>query len=85
MAETRKVSINNMAYTPANLTIKVGDTVKWTNQMAFDHTVTPDKGEFPSSGHIEPQDTFSHTFGATGSVAYHCEIHPRMKGTVIVT
>jgi plastocyanin len=46
MAETRKVSINNMAYNPANLTIKVGDTVEWTNQMAFDHTVTPTKANF---------------------------------------
>jgi plastocyanin len=26
-----------------------------------------------------------HTFSASGSVAYHCQIHPFMKGTVIVT
>jgi plastocyanin len=85
MAETHKVTINNMAFNPGSVTISTGDTVEWTNQMGFDHTVTPDKSEFPSSGHIEPQATFSHTFSAAGSVAYHCEIHPRMKGTVIVT
>jgi plastocyanin len=50
----------------------------------MDHTVTPDKSGFPSSGHIKPQATFSHTFSASGSVAYHCQIHPFMKGTVIV-
>jgi plastocyanin len=89
MAETHKGAITgspgNFSFDPNSLTIKAGDTVEWTNQMTVDHTVTPDKGEFPSSGDIDPQATFSHTFSATGSVAYHCQIHPRMKGTVIVT
>jgi plastocyanin len=85
MAETHKVTINNMAFNPASITISNGDTVEWTNQMAFDHTVTPDNDEFPSSGHIKPQAKFSCTFSATGSVAYHCQIHPFMKGTVTVT
>ena len=85
MAESHKVIINNMAFNPASVTISTGDTVEWTNQMTMDHTVTPDKSEFPSSGHIKPQATFLHTFSARGSVAYHCQIHPFMKGTVIVT
>ena len=86
MAETYQVGINNMAFNPASLTVKAGDTVVWTNQMGFPHTVAPDNGEFPSSGDIDPNGgTFSHTFSAAGSVPYHCEIHPFMKGTVIVT
>jgi len=84
MAQTQPVAINNMAFNPATVTISVGDTVEWTNQMNMDHTVTPDKGEFPSSGHIKPQAKFSHTFTSSVSVSYHCEIHPFMKGTVVV-
>jgi plastocyanin len=85
MAQTQPVTIDNMAFNPASVTISVGDTVEWTNQMTFDHTVTPDNGEFPSSGHIKPQAKFSHTFTASGTVSYHCEIHPFMKGTVVVS
>jgi plastocyanin len=85
MAETHKVTINTMAFNPASITISNGDTVEWTNQMAFDHTVTADNNEFPNSGNIKPQATFSYTFSATGSVTYHCQIHPFMKGTVTVT
>jgi hypothetical protein len=67
MAETHKVTINNMAFNPARITISNGDTVEWTNQMAVDHTVTPDNNEFPSSGHKAPSQVFlylqRHRFG----------------------
>jgi len=84
MAE-HQVTIDRFAYNPASITIPRGDTVVWTNRQAMDHTVTPDKSEFPSSGHIHSGGTFSHTFTVAGSVAYHCEIHRSMKGTVTVT
>jgi plastocyanin len=84
MAQTHSIDITNMAFNPGSVTISVGDTVEWTNLMGMDHTVTPDNSEFPSSGHIKPKAKFSHIFGASGSFAYHCEIHPFMKGTVIV-
>jgi Copper binding proteins, plastocyanin/azurin family len=85
MAETHQVTIDHLAFNPASITISAGDTVEWTNKMGIDHTVTPDNNEFPSSGHISPQHTFSPTFSSTGSVAYHCQIHPFMKGTITVT
>jgi plastocyanin len=84
MAQTHQIEIKNMKFDPANVKIAKGDSVVWTNGMPMDHTVTPDKGEFPSSGHIKSGKTFSHVFSASGTVAYHCEIHPFMKGTVIV-
>jgi hypothetical protein len=58
MAETHKITINNMAFNPGSLTIKVGDAIEWTNQTGMAHTVNPDKSEFPSSGHIKPQARF---------------------------
>jgi plastocyanin len=85
MTQTHQIDINNMKFNPASVTVAKGDTVQWNNKMTMDHTVTPDKNEFPSSGDIGPGKSFSHTFGASGTVAYHCEIHPRMKGTVIVS
>ncbi len=85
MAQTHSIDIKNMPFNPGSVTIAVGDTVEWTNLMGMDHTVTPDNSEFPSSGHIKPNAKFSHFFSTSGTIAYHCEIHPFMTGTVIVT
>ena len=86
MAETHRVAIKGppFAFDPNSLTIKAGDTVEWTNQTGALHSVTPNKSEFP--GHDIPANgTFSHTFTAASSVAYHCRIHRNMTGTVNVT
>jgi hypothetical protein len=85
MAQTVKVDIQNMKFNPTSVPITQGDTVEWTNRMGMPHTVKPDHNEFPSSGAIAPNKTFSHVFDVAGTIAYHCEIHPIMKGTVIVS
>jgi plastocyanin len=85
MAQTYKVNIQDMAYNPDSVTIGKGDTVEWTNQMAMAHTVTADNDEFQGSGPLGQGKTFSHAFDSAGTIGYHCEIHPFMTGTVIVT
>ena len=85
MVKTCKVEIKDMKFDPANVTVAKGDTVEWTNKMGMAHTVAPDNDEFPGSGAIGQDETFSHVFDAAGTVDYHCEIHPFMTGTVVVT
>jgi plastocyanin len=77
------VSIVNMSFSPANLTVAVGSTVKWTNNDAMTHTVTADNASF-DSGNIAGGGTFSKTFSTAGSYPYHCTIHPGMTGTITV-
>ena len=84
MAQTYKVLIQHMAFQPQTLSIARGDTVEWTNTMSMQHTVTPDDGEFPGSGPLGPNTTFSHRFDAAGTIAYHCDFHPDMTGQVVV-
>lgn len=72
------------AFRPKTLKIHVGTTVVWTNTTQAPHTVTSDTGVF-DSGVISPGGTFSFTFMQTGTFAYHCNIHPFMKATVIVS
>jgi plastocyanin len=74
-----------MKFDPASLTIAKGDTVEWTNRMGFAHTVKPDNNEFPGSGPTSSNKTFSHAFDTAGTIAYHCEIQPGMKGKVTVS
>lgn len=77
------VVIDNLAFNPEIVTISVGDSVEWTNNDSFDHTVTSDTGAF-NSGDIVPGGTFSLEFTTAGTYEYHCEIHPSMTGTVVV-
>ncbi len=73
------------AYTPAELSVKLGTTVLWTNTGAVAHTVTADDGQAFDSGTIDPKATFSLTPNAPGTFAYHCTFHAWMKATILVT
>lgn len=77
------VSISNFSFQPQTLQVKVGSTVTWANNDATSHTVTSDTGVF-DSGTLTPGGSFSFTFTQAGTFAYHCNIHPNMKGTIIV-
>ena len=79
---TASVTIKDFEFTPATVTIKVGDTVTWTNNGPSTHTVTADDGSF-ASGNLGG-DTFSHTFQNAGTFTYHCAISRFMTGAVIV-
>ncbi len=92
-ATTAEVTIVDFAFHPANITIKVGDTVKWTNTGATAHTTTggtiiggvrhPD-GQW-DSGSLATGQTFSHTFTKAGDYPYYCNFHfTSMVGTVTV-
>jgi plastocyanin len=81
--QTHKVTIKGMKFTPANLTIKAGDSVTWENADDRDHTVDAADNSF-NSGNIGPNGTFSFTFNKSGKFAYNCGLHPRMRGQVVV-
>ncbi|MEU6555299.1 plastocyanin/azurin family copper-binding protein [Streptomyces sp. NPDC046915] len=80
------VAINNFAFSPAVLKVKVGTTVTWTNQDADAHTVTSSgKGGPLHSAALATHATYSYTFTKPGTYAYLCTIHPFMTATVEVT
>ena len=78
------VDIKAMKFVPAELTIKPGQTVTWTNDDDRDHTVTADDNKSFKSGNIKPGDTFEQKFPKPGKYPYACSYHPRMKAVVIV-
>ena len=77
------VEIADFAFSPEELTVDAGTAVTWTNADGPPHTATADDGSF-DSGRLEPGDSYSETFDEPGTYAYHCEIHPRMTGTIVV-
>jgi plastocyanin len=77
------VTIASFAFTPASITVKVGDKVTWTNNDSTAHTVTADDTSF-TSGDLAQGASFSFTFTKAGTFPYHCSIHPSMKAAVVV-
>jgi plastocyanin len=78
------VTIQNFAFNPAALTVKVGTEVTWTNQDSTAHTVTFDTGG-ATSDNLAQSATYKQTFPTAGTFAYHCKIHSTMTATVTVT
>jgi plastocyanin len=78
-----EVEISDFAFDVNSITIKVGDTITWTNHDSSRHSVVADDGSFKSSG-LSNDSIFSHTFDSAGTFNYYCGFHPSMKGTVIV-
>jgi len=79
---TNAVSANNFAFSPSNITVKVGTEVTFTNDDSTTHTITFDLFQ---SGDVAPGQSFKHTFDTAGTFSYHCSIHPSMTGQVEVT
>ncbi len=80
---TVQATIDNFAYTPQELTVKVGTTVRWTNKDDIPHTVTSDSKVFESSI-MDTNQSFQFTFNAPGRFPYFCKLHPHMTGVVTV-
>lgn len=79
------VAIENFAFQPANLRIKAGTTVTWTNKDAAPHTVTFQDSSLTSSGVLRQGDTYRYTFTTAGTFAYYCDLHRYMTAQVTVT
>ena len=80
------VSMGDNFFEPLAMTVPVGTTVQWRNDGALPHTITSDVGAARTfdSGIIRTGGTYSLTFDAPGSFAYHCDVHPEMTGAVVV-
>jgi plastocyanin len=77
------VDIKNFAFAPPTLNVKQGATLTFTNDDQAPHTATADNKSF-DTGTLNPGDTKTVTFKAPGTIAYTCEIHPFMHGTIVV-
>jgi len=81
VADTMQVSIKDLKFQPDQVTINKGDTVTWTNMDSMSHDV---KFKDAGSPALKKGETYSKTFDRAGTFDYICDIHPSMKGKVIV-
>ena len=78
---TNVITIDNFTFTPPELTVAVGTTVKWVNHDDIPHLVV--NKAFRSKA-LDTDDSFSYTFASAGTFDYFCGLHPHMVGKVIV-
>jgi plastocyanin len=80
-----EILIQSFAFSPQSVTIPVGTEVKWTNQDTPGHNIVSDDGTTIKSPTLGTGESFSMVFDTPGTYTYICSIHPKMKGTIIVT
>ena len=73
--------MQNIAFDPKAVTVKVGQKVTWTNDDSTDHNVTSQSGETIKSDNFGKGGTFSFTPTKAGTINYVCTIHPGMTAT----
>lgn len=78
---THDVTVGNNFFSPSNLTIEVGDTVRWTNNSGRTHNVTGPGWASETSSSF----TYERTFNSVEQIAYECTIHNGMNGSITVT
>ena len=80
---TNVITIDNFTFSPKELTVALGTTVKWVNHDDIPHTVVEKKTTFRSKA-LDTDDSYSFTFTSAGEFDYFCGLHPHMVGKVIV-
>lgn len=86
------VDIHDLQFDPKVLTVPKGTTVTWTNNDQTAHTVVSDSADSTTapaaqkfkSDFLNPGQSYSHRFDEVGRYPYHCDIHPYLKGEVVV-
>jgi plastocyanin len=79
---TTTVEILNNAFNPPQLNVAPGTTVTFVNRDSVPHTATSDNKLFDLE--IPPGSSYPVVLEGEGTVPYHCELHPEMKGTIVV-
>lgn len=78
---------SSLTFSPAEVTIEPGTTVRWINDASVFHTITPDGHSAWSRATVNSTgQTFEVTFNSEGVFPYYCEPHQSqgMTGTVTV-
>jgi plastocyanin len=81
-AETIQITMENLVFSPAEVSAKIGDTIEWINKDIFAHTATARNGDWDVT--MPPKKTVTLVLKKAGSIDYYCRFHPNMKATLTV-
>ena len=70
-------------FSPGDVTVTAGGSVRWRNDDAFTHDAAAIDGTWQTP-HLGIGQEATITFSTVGTYAYLCSLHPIMRGTVTV-
>lgn len=80
-AADHAVSIKGFKFSPANISVAVGDTVTFTNRDSAPHTATALNGSF-NTGTLGKGKSKTVQIANAGTIDYKCNFHGSMKGKI---
>lgn len=80
--KTVTIDMKNIQFNPKDVTVKVGETVKWVNQDSVPHDVSGGPLHSPT---FSKGGSFTYKATKAGKISYVCTIHPGMTATLNVT
>jgi plastocyanin len=83
LAATKNVNIRKGGFSPGNVSINVGDSIRWTNRDTVNHQVVANSGAFVSPI-LRPNQSWSFVFEAAGGYPYRDALEPAERGMVKV-
>jgi len=81
-AETIRVEVKSLAFSPAQVTARVGDTIEWANSDFIAHTATAKTREWDVQLPVNSKKTL--VLKKAGTIEYFCRFHPNMTGTLTI-
>jgi plastocyanin len=83
--ETTVISIKDFKFSPPEITVPVGATVRWENDEKRQyHSVWFEAQGDPEPDYFFPGESYQRTFDRVGAFPYRCGPHPEMTGVVKV-
>lgn len=79
-----KIAMKNIAFSPDNVTVKVGQKITWTDEEPVEHNVVAQSGATFESEIFGEGKSYSFTPKTAGTIKYECTLHPGMDGTITV-
>ncbi len=85
VVKTDIVVISDSGFKPESLTVSKNTAVQWINEGDKQHQIVSD-GDIRElqSGILEKGNNFTFVFENSGAWKYHCNIHPEIKGEIVV-
>lgn len=77
------VTIKKFKFVPAEITVRIGDTITWVNKDLAPHTATSDAKDW-STDALKKGQSETVELTAQTTTGYFCKFHPNMKGRIII-
>jgi plastocyanin len=81
-AATVRVTVTKLAFEPAQVSARVGDTIEWVNADFLAHSATGRNKEWDVF--LAPNKSAHVTLTQPGEIDYYCRFHPNMVGHISV-